>query len=71
MVDRSVNSFREFLAMGGYAAYVWPAFGVTAVVMIGLVVGSVRALRRDERALAALDPRRTRRMDEAASGGEP
>ncbi|MBM3516985.1 MAG: heme exporter protein CcmD [Alphaproteobacteria bacterium] len=57
--------------MGGYAAYVWPAFGVTAVVMIGLVVGSVRALRRDERALAALDPRRTRRMDEAASGGEP
>jgi heme exporter protein D len=24
----------EFLAMGGYAKYVWPAFGITAIVLI-------------------------------------
>ena len=28
---------KEFLAMGGYAAYVWTAYGVTAIV-IGLNV---------------------------------
>ena len=24
----------EFLHMGGYAAYVWPSFGVTALLMV-------------------------------------
>ena len=27
------NSFSDFLAMGGYATYVWGAFGVTALLM--------------------------------------
>lgn len=27
------NSFSEFLAMGGYAVYVWGSFGATALVM--------------------------------------
>lgn len=27
-------SLTEFLAMGGYAAYVWPSFGLTLVVLI-------------------------------------
>jgi heme exporter protein CcmD len=26
-------NLHEFLTMGGYAAYVWPAFGVAAVFM--------------------------------------
>jgi heme exporter protein D len=25
---------QEFLAMGGYAAFVWPAFGLSAVVLV-------------------------------------
>jgi heme exporter protein D len=25
---------QNFLAMGGYAAYVWPAYGLTALVLI-------------------------------------
>ncbi|HEV2321403.1 MAG TPA: heme exporter protein CcmD [Gammaproteobacteria bacterium] len=29
-----MKSLHEFLTMGGYAAYVWPAYGVTAVVML-------------------------------------
>ncbi len=46
--------------MGGYAAYVWPAFGVGAVVLIGLLVISLRRLKSREAALVRL---------EAAGGG--
>jgi len=35
-------NWRDFLVMGGYAAYVWPSFGVTLVVLIH----NVRAARR-------------------------
>jgi heme exporter protein D len=28
------NSFADFLAMGGYAGYVWGSFGVTALAMV-------------------------------------
>ncbi|MEX0815723.1 MAG: heme exporter protein CcmD [Dongiaceae bacterium] len=44
----------QFLAMGGYAAFVWPAFAVAAAVLVGLLVVSLRTLRRREAALAAL-----------------
>jgi len=29
-----MKSLHEFLTMGGYAVYVWPAYGITAAVMI-------------------------------------
>jgi heme exporter protein D len=32
--------------MGGYAAYVWPAYGFAAVVLIALLVQSWRSTRR-------------------------
>ena len=38
----------SFFEMGGYAAYVWPAFGKGAVVMIGLLLFSIRRLRLRE-----------------------
>ena len=41
--------------MGGYAAYVWPAYLVAAVVMAGQVVATLRALRRREAALTQLE----------------
>ncbi|MBR46680.1 MAG: heme exporter protein CcmD [Rhodospirillaceae bacterium] len=50
----------SFFEMGGYAVYVWPAFGVGAVVMIGLLVLSIRRLRLREAELKRL---------EAAGGG--
>ena len=34
-----------FLDMGGYAAFVWPAYGVAAVVLIGLAVFAQRSYR--------------------------
>jgi heme exporter protein D len=36
----------EFLAMGGYAAYVWPAYGFAALVLIALLAQSWRSARR-------------------------
>jgi heme exporter protein D len=44
----------DFWAMGGYAAYVWPAFAVTLVVMGGLAWHAWATRRRLRRALAAL-----------------
>lgn len=34
-----------FLAMGGYAGFVWPAYGVAFAVLVGLVVVSRRRYR--------------------------
>ncbi len=39
--------------MGGYGAFVWPAFGVTALILGWLLAASLRRLRGLERALAA------------------
>jgi heme exporter protein D len=58
----------EFLAMGGYAAFVWPAYAVTLgglALMIGL---SVRELRSAERRLAKTESRATRRRSSAGTG---
>jgi heme exporter protein D len=44
----------SFLDMGDYGGYVWPAFGATALVLVGLLLASVRSLRAKEAALAAL-----------------
>lgn len=39
------HSVSDFLAMGGYALYVWGSFGVTALVMV-LEVWQLRRQRR-------------------------
>jgi heme exporter protein D len=39
----------SFLDMGGYAAYVWPAYIASAVALIAIGLASWRALRRTER----------------------
>lgn len=49
-----MDSFRDFLAMGGYGAFVWPAFAITAVVMIGVLIASVKGLRAREAELDSL-----------------
>ncbi len=49
----------EFFAMGGYAAFVWPAIGLSALVMAALYIQSHRALRASEAELEALRSERT------------
>lgn len=50
-----MDRIAEFFAMGGYAAYVWPALGLTAAVMIGLAWQSWRRLRQEERDASKLE----------------
>lgn len=40
------TNFADFLAMGGYALYVWLSFGLTFVVLITLWMHSVRQQRQ-------------------------
>ncbi len=47
-----MEQLQTFLAMGGYGAFVWPAFGVTALVMVGLLAASLRRLLALQRAFA-------------------
>jgi len=42
-----------FLAMGGYAAFVWPVYALAVAVLVGLLLVSLRQLRRGEADLAA------------------
>ena len=54
----------EFLRMGGYAAYVWPAFGVTVILMVGLFSWSRISLKAAQRTLDLLQKtRRARRRN--------
>lgn len=40
-----MEQVQTFLAMGGYGIFVWPAFALTAVVLIGMLVTTLRRLR--------------------------
>ena len=54
-----------FFDMGGYAIYVWSSYGVVTVVLGGLVVWTLAALKaaaRDLNDLEAMAPRRRRRQ---------
>ena len=44
----------DFWAMGGYTAYVWPAYILVGLVMVGLLLLSWRGLKSKEAALATL-----------------
>ena len=44
-----------FFAMGGYAAFVWPAYGVSVVVLGGAIIGTWRAYAGAKARLAALE----------------
>jgi heme exporter protein D len=44
----------KYLAMGGYAAYVWPAYGLTLLVLGGLLLWSLAGYRRHQRELKRL-----------------
>jgi heme exporter protein D len=52
------ENFQAFLAMGGYAAYVWPAYALAAAGLIGALVLSRRTLKARERDFDQLRRRR-------------
>jgi heme exporter protein D len=44
-----------FLSMGGYAAFVWPAYGVSAVGIAAAILITARSYRRAKSRLAAIE----------------
>lgn len=48
----------EFFYMGGYAAFVWPSYGLAAIVFAGVVWQSVADLRAQKRLVEKLEARR-------------
>jgi heme exporter protein D len=48
------QALSEFVAMGGYAAYVWPAFGFALVALLALLAQSWHAAHRREAELVQL-----------------
>ncbi len=67
-----MSSLSNFLEMGGYGGFVWPAFGLTAAILLALLVDSLRRLKSGQRALARLEVasprRRSRRSPDSADG---
>jgi heme exporter protein D len=53
-----MSRLSEYLAMGGYARFVWPAYGICLVVLLGLLVQSLRTYRARQRELDRLQPER-------------
>ena len=53
-----MEALRQFLAMGGYAVFVWPAYGVAAAVLLWMLIDSLGSYRRNARELAALERER-------------
>jgi heme exporter protein D len=50
----AMDTIAHYLEMGGYAGFVWPAFILSVLVLAGLLIHAVRALRRSEAALAEI-----------------
>ncbi len=44
-----------FFAMGGYAAFIWPAYGISAVALLATVWQSWTAWRAAKKKLEALE----------------
>lgn len=54
-------SFSDFMAMGGYAFYVWLSFGLTMVCLVGIIISTrmkTRSLLGELRSKQAREARR-------------
>ena len=44
-----MNTFTDFIHMGGYAFYVWTSYGLMAIILLANVIAPIRRRRRIER----------------------
>ncbi|HHC5059290.1 TPA: heme exporter protein CcmD [Aeromonas veronii] len=54
-------SFSDFMAMGGYAFYVWLSFGLTLLCLVGIIISTrmkTRSLLAELRSKQAREARR-------------
>ena len=50
-----METMSTFFEMGGYGAYIWPCYGVTAVLMVGILMSSMRSLKGNRATLIELE----------------
>ena len=53
-----MDALDHFLAMGGYARFVWPAYALAVIVLGGLVIETLVTYRKRQRALDEAEKRR-------------
>ena len=51
----------QVLAMGGYAQFVWPAYGIAVLVLTGMALQSYRAWRRQQTLWSTIEATRPQR----------
>ena len=56
-----MEALGQFLAMGGYARFVWPAYGLAVLVLVVMAAQSYRAWQRQHRLWSALSATRPQR----------
>ena len=54
----------DFFDMGGHAAFIWPAYLVTIIILGGILAHTVITMRRRERLADALRKHRRDHLDE-------
>ena len=63
-------SLSEFLSMNGYGSFVWPAYLIAAVVLIGLLATVLKGLSRSRETLKVLEAEREMQRNTAPSISE-
>jgi heme exporter protein D len=66
-----MSTLSDYLHMGGYAFYVWGAYGLAAIILVGLLLVSWRGLRVREAEITRLQAGRPRRPSRSTSAGSP
>jgi len=64
-----VQAIQNFIDMGGYGAFVWPSYIVSALVLIGMLGFSVRQLRANAAEMTRLEKASGERQQQ--QGEEP
>ena len=63
-----MERIETFLDMGGYGAFVWPAYAITALVMVALAISTLRRLARNRKRVDELEAARSGRPGENKAG---
>jgi heme exporter protein D len=66
-----MQAMTDYLNMGGYAAFIWPAYGAAALILIIFAVDSWRRVRQAEQALRRLEAEATRPAGSARRTATP
>ena len=68
-MTKVMEFFDAMLHMGGYGGYIWPAYGLSIVVLAGVLIASLTSARKAEAELELLQQtRRARRAAPSENG---